>query len=158
MSLVPQGAFSLSLFRACRGGGRAGAIPKGSSGRFLLQEAQGCFTGQPCRGLSSSPGSAATPSTPMLLVSRVAPDSWSCSAGSVLLYPYFPAWFQLPHPERRPWQGGETEARSGSRMPAEADGFRAFVHHQAFMLRLLPQLSWGTGQFHRHQGSLSCKR
>lgn len=112
----------------------------------------------PWHGLSSSPGSAAAPGTPLLPVSRVAPDLWSCSAGSVLLYPYFPAWFQLPHSERRPWQGGETEARSGSEMPAGADGFRAFVHDQVFMLRLLAQLSQGTGQFHPHQGSVSCKR
>ena len=136
---------------------------------ILTLKSGGCFAPLSISpGTSGTAGSAAAPGAPVLPVPwasqgrlpicGAAPQPSTPREGSVLPDSCSSAWFQLPHPSRRPCQGGETEARSSSEAPAEAEGLCIFLRHQASMLRLLPQLLHGPGaEFQPQQGSLSCE-
>lgn len=77
--------------------------------------------------------------------------------GSILLFSYLSAWFQLSYPFQRLCQGGET----GTEQQQDASrGWRVehIFHHSVSVLRLLQHLSWYTGQHIIPDRDLSCER
>lgn len=159
MSLVPQGAFSLSLFRACRGGGCAGAIPKGSSGRFLVQEAHGCFEGQLCRSTRTCPLARAQLLTRLCCRSQ----GWLLIYGAALqdpssFIPIYQPGFSSLTPSGGRDRVGKLRHEVAARCQQRMTGFMPLCITKCSCSGSCHNYPGGTGQFHPHQGSISCKR